>query len=175
MHIRSARPADAENITATWNWAIAETDAIFRTTPHDPQERAAFIGDLLEQDYPFLLAEDDDGAYLGFAFYQPLGNPAVWRGSMENTIYVSPAAHGQGVGKALLRELIARARADERVHTLIALIVSTNAASLQLHRSLGYEDAGMLREVSHKFGRWISLKYLQLVFDEGGAVPQPTN
>lgn len=74
-----------------------------------------------------------------------------------------PTAQGQGVGTALLGALVKAARADKKVHSLLALIVSTNAASLKLHEKFGFENVGILKEVCYKFDRWLSLTHLQLL------------
>ena len=141
-------------MTETLNWAIEHTDVIFRTTPASIAER---------EDYLCLIAESDSGAYLGWALYHPYRDPQVWTGCYETTIYLSPAAQGQGVGTTLLGALVDAARADDKVHSLLALIVSTNVASLKLHEKFGFENVGTLKEVCYKFDHWLSLTHLQLL------------
>ncbi|WP_257953876.1 GNAT family N-acetyltransferase [Nocardioides sp. B-3] len=36
-----------------------------------------------------------------------------------------------------------------------------NPASLALHRSLGFEEVGTMREVGHKHDRWIDVTRMQ--------------
>ena len=76
---------------------------------------------------------------------------------------VADVRAGQGVGTALLGALVDAARADDKVHSLLALIVSTNAASLKLHEKFGFENVGTLKEVCYKFDHWLSLTHLQLL------------
>ena len=163
MLIRPAGLADVPAMTETLNWAIAHTDVIFRATPASIAEREDYLRELWEKDCPCLIAESDSGDYLGWALYHPYRDPQVWTGCYETTIYLSPTAQGQGVGTALLGALVKAARADKKVHSLLALIVSTNAASLKLHEKFGFENVGILKEVCYKFDRWLSLTHLQLL------------
>ena len=72
-----------------------------------------------------------------------------------------PDHRGAGLGERLLRELIAAAHAGD-LHVLVGAIDASNEASLALHRRLGFVDAGTLRQVGYKFGRWLDLCFMQL-------------
>ena len=117
------------------------------------------IGEAVNADVP----RSDRHSTLGWALYHPYRDPRIWQGCYETTIYLSPNAQGQGVGTALMRELVDRARADDKVHSLLALIVSTNTASLKLHEKFGFENVGTLKEVTYKFDHWLSLTHLELL------------
>ena len=65
-----------------------------------------------------------------------------------------------GAGKALLDELVDLATAHG-FHSMIARIADHNAASIALHRSLGFEEVGTEREVGRKFRRWIDVLVMQ--------------
>ncbi|MDO5033023.1 GNAT family N-acetyltransferase [Corynebacterium sp.] len=163
MIIRDATHADVPAMTDTLNWAIRNTDVIFRAHEATVDERKAHLEQLHNDGCPCLIAEDDQGTYLGWALYRPFGDPAVWLGSYETTIYLDPAAQGKGVGTQLLGAVVQRARADEKVHTLLARIVATNAASIKLHEKFGFATVGTFREVSRKFDHWLDLTHLQLI------------
>jgi len=45
------------------------------------------------------------------------------------------------------------------VHTAVAVIALPNPGSLALHESLGFVQAGALREVGHKFGHWVDTAF----------------
>jgi L-amino acid N-acyltransferase len=74
---------------------------------------------------------------------------------------VDHAYHGRGLGSALLRDLIERARAQGH-HAIVAGIDASLAASIALHANCGFETAGQLREVGFKFGRWLDVVYMEL-------------
>ena len=71
---------------------------------------------------------------------------------------------GQGLGRRLLVELIDAAR-RQNYHALIGGIDAQNAASIALHRQLGFEPCGTIRHAGFKFGRWLDLQFYELLLD----------
>lgn len=108
---------------------------------------------------------ESGGAVLGYAAYGEWRAFDGYRLSAEHSVYVRKDARGQGVGAALLRELVARARAAG-LHVLVAAISGDNAGSIRLHERLGFVRVGRMPEVGAKFGRWLDLELLQLVLDD---------
>jgi len=80
---------------------------------------------------------------------------------VEDSIYLAPEAIGYGVGRALLAELIARCTENGYTQMLAVIGDSGNLASIGLHRAMGFEDVGVLRDVGHKFGRYLDVVILQ--------------
>jgi phosphinothricin acetyltransferase len=80
---------------------------------------------------------------------------------VEHSVHVRADCRGRGIGRALVLELIERARAM-RKHVLIAGIDADNKISIGLHESLGFKVVGHLHEVGFKFGRWLDLMFLEL-------------
>ena len=109
------------------------------------------------------IPRDDPHAQLGWALYSPYRVPTVWVGCYETAIYLDPAAQGRGAGTRLLDALVAHARAAENVHTLLALIVANNVASIKLHEKFGFASVGTFQEVTRKAGRWLDPTHLQLM------------
>jgi phosphinothricin acetyltransferase len=49
---------------------------------------------------------------------------------------------------------------------------SGNAASIGLHRSLGFEESGVVRSVGFKHGRWVDIVTMQKALNGGsGRLP----
>jgi L-amino acid N-acyltransferase len=71
---------------------------------------------------------------------------------------------GKGIGKLLIPPLIDAAR-QLQMHTLLAGIDATNEASLKLHKFFGFEEVAHFKQVGYKFGRWLDLKFLQLMLN----------
>jgi phosphinothricin acetyltransferase len=81
---------------------------------------------------------------------------------VENSVYVHPEWQRRGIGRALLQDLIVRARALGH-HTIIAGISADQTASVALHEGHGFVKAGHLREVGYKFGQWLDVVTYQLL------------
>ena len=77
------------------------------------------------------------------------------------SVYLAGSARGRGLGTTLYAELLGRLDARPDVHTQVAVIALPNDASLALHRAMGFEEVGVLREVGHKFGRFVDTAWYQ--------------
>ena len=75
-------------------------------------------------------------------------------------MHVRADTRGRGVGKELVQALFPRAQ-NLGKHVMIAGVDASNAASIRFHERLGFEKSGHLREVGHKFDRWLDLVFLQ--------------
>jgi phosphinothricin acetyltransferase len=103
-----------------------------------------------------------DGAeVLGYAYYGPFRARAAYRFTAEDSVYVHPAAQGRGVGRALLTALLTHAQEAGKTQMLALIGDSGNAGSIGLHKALGFTDAGIMRRVGCKFGRWLDVVVLQ--------------
>jgi L-amino acid N-acyltransferase len=158
MLIRDAREDDLPGILAIYNHVIAHTTAVYTETPAPLADRAAWLAARRAGGFPVLVA--DDGGVAGFASF---GDFRPWPGyarTVEHSVHVREDARGRGIGGALVRRLIDEARAHGK-HAIIGGIDAGNAASIALHRRLGFVEAGCLREVAEKFGRWLDLLFMQ--------------
>ena len=127
--------------------------------------------DVLGKGLPYLVAEAEDGRILGFAYCQWFKPRPAYRFSAEDSIYLHPDAAGQGLGKQLLAELVARAEAAG-IRKLIAVIGdSANAGSIGVHRSLGFRDVGRFQSCGWKFGRWLDIVLMEKALGEADTTP----
>ena len=114
-----------------------------------------------------VLVADDAGNILGFTCYEHFRGEGKWpgyRATAELSIHVREDAWGRGVGRALIEELIERAR-DAGIHVLVAAIDSQNEASLHFHQRLGFVEVARMPETGQKFGRWLDLVLMQRILD----------
>jgi L-amino acid N-acyltransferase len=102
----------------------------------------------------------EDGTVVGWGSLSRFHARAAYARSVENSIYVHHEHHRKGIGRALLEDLIGRARAVGH-HTMIAGIDADQAASVALHAAAGFAKAALLNEVGFKFGRWLHVIYMQ--------------
>ncbi len=157
--IRDATDVDLPAILALHNHHIAHTTSIWRTIQVDIAERRAWFAERRAKGFPVLVAEQG-ARFIGYASYGPFRTGDGYDGTVEHSVYVVEEAQGQGVAKALMAALIARAAADGR-HTMMAGIGLPNEASVKLHRSLGFQEAALLRGIGRKFGRSLDLMLMQ--------------
>lgn len=167
MHIRDAEIVDLETITEIYNDAVQNTTAIWNERTVDVDDRAAWLADRFRAGYPVLVASDDDGV-LGYATFGDWRPHDGFRNTVEHSVYVRGDQRGRGIGKALMNELIARARAIGK-HVMVAAVASENTGSIVLHERLGFIETGRMPQVGVKFGRWLDLTFLQLTLDDAPA------
>ncbi|MFO0962495.1 MAG: GNAT family N-acetyltransferase [Phycisphaerales bacterium] len=164
--IRLARPEDAPALAAIYNHAVLETTATFDTEPKDAAERQRWLA-AHDAAHPVTVAEVD-GRVVGWASLTRWSDRCAYDSTAETSFYVEPASQGRGIGRALLTDLVARARAAG-LHALLARITVGSEASVRLHRALGFQPVGTLREVGRKFGKLLDVEMLQLVLEPGDA------
>jgi phosphinothricin acetyltransferase len=160
MIVRAATEADAAVLAEIYGDAVLNGFGTFEEVPPSAADIDARRRAVQEQGLPYLVAEVDDKV-LGFAYAAPFRPRAAYRYTLEDSVYVAPEGKGKGVGKAVLSAVIAEC---ERlgVRQLVAVIGdSQNAASIGLHRALGFEQAGLHKSVGFKHGRWVDIVLVQ--------------
>ncbi|WP_159999594.1 GNAT family N-acetyltransferase [Roseomonas sp. 18066] len=157
--IRDAQEADLPRLLAIINQAIRETTAVWHVQETTLEARRGWLQDRQGAGRPVLVAVAG-GVVQGFASYGDFRPFAGFAATVEHSVYVDPAAQGQGLGRQLLAALVARAVQDSSVHVMVAAIEAGNAASVALHRREGFVEAGVLKETGQKFGRWLDLLFM---------------
>lgn len=169
MIVRAATSADAEALAAIYAQAVLHGFGTFEEDPPSAVDMDARRQAIQERGLPYLVAEDD-GRILGFAYAGPFRARAAYRYTLEDSVYVAPDAAGRGVGRAVLSAVIQACEALG-VRQLMAVIGdSGNAASIGLHRSLGFEQTGVGRSVGYKHGRWVDIVHMQKALNGGDSL-----
>lgn len=172
MHIRDSRPEDLARIQAIYAHHVLHGLASFEEEPPDMEELGRRRADVLGRGMPHLVAERD-GLVLGFAYAGPYRLRRAYRFTVEDSIYVAEDCRGMGVGRTLLSVLIERTTAAGCRQMIAVIGDSGNAASIGVHASLGFTQAGLLRSVGFKFGRWVDCVLMQRPLGSGaGTLPE---
>ena len=158
MELRLARDDDATALRDLYNHYVLESTDTFDLVPRTLDDQRAWLSKHSGA-HPAVVAIDDEGL-LGFGSLSPYRDRPAYATTVEDSVYVRPAAHRRGVGRALLEELL-RLGTGYGFHAVIARIVGQNAASIGLHRACGFVEVGVEREVGRKFGRWLDVVELQ--------------
>lgn len=168
--IQPATTDDAAAIAAIYAHHVAHGTASYDTEPRSIAATEAMIADHIAKDWPFLTACDADGALLGYAYASQFRPRAAYAWACEDSIYVGPTAQGRGVGRALLKALLATAEA-RGFRTMVAVIGGAEPASVALHAACGFVHAGRLTGMGWKHGRWLDTVYMQRSLGDGMASP----
>ncbi|MGY4567363.1 MULTISPECIES: GNAT family N-acetyltransferase [Bradyrhizobium] len=167
MIIRPATEQDIPAITAIFNEAVANSNAIWTEKQDSDAERLAWMTARQALGYPVLVAVEGATA-LGYGTFGDFRAFPGYRYSVEHSVYVHADHRGRGLGRIIVDELIAVATALGK-HVMIAGIDGGNPASLRLHAQAGFVEVARMPEVGRKFGRWLDLVFMQRLLDAPGA------
>jgi phosphinothricin acetyltransferase len=159
--LHDATPHDLAEILTIYNEVIRNSTAVYSEVEYTSERGARWLDGKAEQGLPFIVARAA-GAVVGFGTFGEFRAWPCYRHSVEHSIHVRADRRGGGIGRALLGALIERAKHMQK-HVMIAGIDADNTVSLRLHQSLGFKQVGHFHEVGFKFGRWLDLKFLELV------------
>jgi L-amino acid N-acyltransferase YncA len=164
--VRPATEADVPAIASIYAVAVATGTASWELTPPSIEEMRARFRAIVDGDYPYLVAVRA-GQVQGYAYASAFRPRPGYRHTIENSVYVAAAAQGQGMGRALLAELI-DACAAKGWRQMVAVIGGTeNVASVRLHAALGFVEVGRLPATGRKFGRWLDCIQMQRALGAG--------
>lgn len=159
--IRPASPDDLPAILAIYNHAVEHTTAIWNETLVTLEDRRAWMEARLAQGYPVLVADEGEGA-IGYATFGDWRPHQGYRHTVEHSVYVAEGARRRGLAGQMMAALFEEARARDK-HVMLGGIAADNEVSLALHRRLGFAETARMPEVGRKFGRWLTLVFMQKV------------
>ncbi|MGQ7829226.1 GNAT family N-acetyltransferase [Altererythrobacter sp. Z27] len=159
VEIGQASVTDAEAIRSIYAFHVLNGTASFDTVPPDLPFWQDKIGYITERGWPFIACRED-GRVLGYAYATQFRDRPAYARTCEDSIYVADRERGRGIGKLLLAELLKQAQACG-FEQMIAVIGGGEPASVALHSSLGFTEAGRMRDVGFKFGRRLDTVYMQ--------------
>jgi L-amino acid N-acyltransferase YncA len=169
--IRDSRAEDIPAIAAIYGHWVTHGLASFELSAPDTEEMAKRREAVLGAGYPYLVAEDEAGRVLGYAYASAYRTRPAYRFSVENSVYVAPDAGRGGVGRALLTALLARCEAQGFRLVVAVIGDSGNAASIGLHAACGFRNAGLLPAVGWKHGRWVDSVLMTRALGPGAETP----
>ena len=170
MPIRDATPDDMAAVQAIYAHHVLHGFGTFETEPPDAGEMQRRYAQVSGDGFPYLVAESE-GRIVAYAYANHFRTRAAYRNTVEDSIYVAPGAMGRGFGKSLLNGLIDRCEALGLRQMLAVIGDSDNAGSIGVHRSCGFEHAGVMRSVGWKFGRWVDVVIMQRALGPGAGTP----
>jgi len=173
MQISDAAPPHLPEVQAIYAHHVLYGTGTFEEVPPSVEEMAARHAACLAGGFDWLVAEDATGV-LGYGYTGKFRARAAYDWTVEDSVYVRDDVRGQGVGKALVGALLARAEARGFRQMLALIGDSQNIGSIGVHASLGFVRAGVMRATGVKFGRWLDVVIMQRPLGEADTnVPGP--
>ena len=168
--VRPVQQQDIAAITRIYAHAVLHGTASFETEPPDEADMGRRQNGLLAGGFPYLVGELD-GTVVGYAYAGPYRARSAYRFTVEDSVYVAPQMHKQGVGRALLDSLLVEAGARGYRQMIAVIGDSAQSASIALHVACGFKHIGVLEAVGFKFGRWLDCVLLQRALGQGAETP----
>ena len=168
--IVGATLADAPEIASIYAHHVLHGTASWEVKPPGEQEIAARMAKVLEAGWPWLVARDEQGTMLGYAYAAQYNPRAGYRYACEDSIYLRHDALGRGIGTLLLAALIAASEAWG-FRQMVAGIAGSEPASVALHARAGFVEVARLRSMGRKHGQWLDVIYMQRALGPGDTTP----
>jgi L-amino acid N-acyltransferase YncA len=158
--VRAASEADMAAVRDIYTHYVLHSLATFEETPPTLEDMLVRRRASVDLGLPYLVAEAGT-EISGFAYAAAYRPRPAYRFAVEDSIYVADGLCGQGIGSALLGELIARCETGPWRQMVAIVGDSANSGSIALHKRFGFELAGTLRSIGFKQGRWVDTPILQ--------------
>jgi carbon storage regulator CsrA len=158
VDVRPATAADLPAINSIYNHFVLHSACTYQEEPSTAEERVAWFA-AHGPKHPVTVAERD-GEVVGWGSLSKFHPRSAYGRTVENSVYVREDCHRQGIGAALLGDLLERGKTLGH-HSVMALIDSQQRGSVTLHEKFGFVEVGRLREVGFKFGRAGDVIYMQ--------------
>ena len=146
--IAPMEPGHARQVLAVHQAGIDEGNATFETTA--PSWEAFDAARLPGHRH---VALGPGGEVLGWAAVSAVSARPAYAGVVEHSVYVHPAARGQGVAGALLQALITSTE-QAGIWTIQSGVFPENAASLAVHAKAGFRVIGNRERIARHCGTW---------------------
>lgn len=161
--LRLATEADLQAINDIHSHYVLNSTSTYLLEPLSLDQRQAwFTG--RSKNHPVTVVEKN-GVVVAWGALGPFRMLAGYNTTAENSIYVHLDHIRQGLGRLVLEDQIQRAQQLD-LHCIVAVVDSTQNASLQLHRNYGFIEAGRMKQIARKFDLWRDVVFMQLTLDD---------
>lgn len=172
--LRDATAGDLSAIQAIYAEAVLNGTASYEIDPPGLDEMRARFEVITGHGYPYIVAVDEAGEVLGYAYASAFRSRPAYRWLVEDSIYIAAQARGRGLGGLLLRALVERSAALG-FRQMVAVIGGASPASIALHAAAGFTMAGRIEGSGFKHGGWLDTVFMQIALGEGTVMPPDMN
>ena len=158
--LRPVTAADLDAVSEIFAWYVQHTVTTFEEAPRAVREWDELRVLLNGLGLPFLVAEAD-GGIAGYSYASPWRQKPGYRHTVEDSVFVAHDLTGRGIGRLLLGGLLSSCSAAGTRQVIAVIADSVDPASAALHEAFGFTEAGRLKRVGCKHGRWIDTLLMQ--------------
>lgn len=152
--INAMESADWDTVADIYAFGIATRNATFET-----QLPSWKTWDQNHLDVGRLVARLN-GVVVGWSALSPISKRYVYRGVVEESIYIAENQRGKGIGKQLLSAVIEQSELAG-IWTIQTGIFPENVASLALHQKYGFRALGLRERIGQLDGVWRDVYFLE--------------
>jgi L-amino acid N-acyltransferase YncA len=167
--IRDGRAEDADAIARIYAHYVRTSLATFEEEPPQSAEMRRRIENVQRAGLPWRVTADITGTVTAYAYATLYRTRSAYRYTLENSVYVAADHHREGLGSALMRDVIDRCAQLGYRQMLAVIGDSANAASIGLHERLGFRLIAVHPDIGFKFGRWVDVVHMQLALGDGAS------
>ena len=161
MLIRRGEERDLPALLEIYNDEVEHGVATFDLNPKSMKEWEHWFAAHNVDNHPLIVAEED-GVAVGYATLSSYREKEAYRTTVELSLYVHREHRRRGIATALMDAILAMAREDESIHTVVSVITAENDTSIALHEKFGFAPCGIIHDVGIKFGRYLSIANYEL-------------
>lgn len=159
--IRKARFEDIPAMTSIYNEVVRSNTATFDIDPQSLESRTKwFYSHGINN--PIIVVEQV-GKVFGYAGLSPFGSDDGYDRSVKLCIYLHKDKRGEGLGSELMKAILALAKENSTIHTVVSEITSSNEGSKRLHELFGFRYCGTIKECGYKFDQYHDMDLYQLM------------
>lgn len=161
-----ARPCfqqDLQTVQLIYAHHVLTGTGTFEIEPPSLEEITSRWDGVVDRGWPYMVAcpPSDMSRVLAFAYAVQYRDRAAYAKTFEVSVYAAPTTMRQGAGSVALAEVLTSLRADGAREALAFIGDSYNAASIGLHKKLGFRHVGTLADVGEKFGKSLDVVVMQ--------------
>ncbi len=159
--VSTATAEDVLAILGIYNYEVENGVATLDLYPRTYEDRFEWFLQHNKNNHPLIVAKKD-GETVGYACLSPFRVKPAYNSTVELSVYVSHKHQREGIGKALMEEILRLAREDENTRTVVSVITGENTVSCKMHESFGFERCGVIHGAAYKFDRSIDVVFYEL-------------
>lgn len=166
---RLATPADAEALQAIYAPYIGTSITFECTCPSVEAFRERI--EVRYRKYPFIVCEEN-GRPIGYAYASHLFTREAYDWAVELSVYFEQNHRGRGLGRRTYGKLL-DLLALQGVRTAHGKVTFPNEKSDALHKALGFELIGVMKNVGFKLGQWRDVNHYEKLIGDFSCEPKP--